>query len=102
MELKLEGNSDRFRIVVSGEIVAATGAELRQAAIEAGERRPARLAIDLAGVSFIDTSGIGMLIGLRSHLKGRGVELALENVSARVRQVLQSMRLLPVFGLPED
>lgn len=102
MELKLEGNAEQFRVRVAGEIVAATCAEFRQAVLEAGERRPARLVVDLEGVSFVDTSGIGVLIGLRSHLKGRGVALAVENVSPRVRTVLRSMRLLAVFGLPED
>jgi len=102
LELKLEGNAEQFRVRVAGEIVAATCGELRQAVLEAGDRRPARLVVDLEGVTFVDTSGIGVLIGLRSHLKGKGVVLAIENATPRVHGVFKSMRLLQVFGLPED
>ncbi len=102
MELVLEGNSELLTICIVGEVVAATCGELRQFVMEASERRPPRLILDLAEVPFMDTSGIGVLIGLRSHLKGKGVALELARPGERILSVLRSMKLDVVFGLPVE
>lgn len=102
MELVVEGNSELIRVRVIGEVVAATCTELRQAVIDAAERGPARLVLDLAEVPFMDTSGIGVLIGLRAHLKGKGVAMELASPTERILGVLRSMKLDLVFGLPPE
>ena len=43
-----------------------------------------------------------VLVGLRAHLRSKGLGIEIASPSPRVRQVLQMMRLLPVFGLSDD
>jgi anti-sigma B factor antagonist len=60
------------------------------------------LAVNLAGVSFLDSSGVGSLVRTFSTLKERGGEFRLFGASKQVGQILRMVRLDKVLGLAED
>ena len=47
-----------------------------------------RLECDLAGVSFVDSSGLGLLLALRERAHDRGIAMTVVSVSAPVRRIL--------------
>jgi anti-anti-sigma factor len=47
-----------------------------------------RLECDLAGVSFVDSSGLGLLLTMRERAHDRGIAMAVVSVSAPVRRIL--------------
>jgi anti-anti-sigma factor len=49
-----------------------------------------RLDCDLAGVSFVDSSGLGLLLALRERAHDRGIAMAIVSVSAPVRRILDT------------
>lgn len=102
MELVLEGNSEELKVRVIGEIVAAGCNNLRTTVMESASKEPDSVVINLNEVPFIDTSGIGVLVGLRAHLKSKQIDLKLEAPSEKVKEVLKMTRLLSVFGLSDD
>ncbi|CAN5346416.1 anti-sigma factor antagonist BldG [soil metagenome] len=99
MDFKVEGNNERLVVRVSGEVTAASSAELRQAVQELSARKPQAIVLDLTDMPFIDTSGLGVLVGLRSHLKRQGTALSVENPQARVLQVFRLTQLSRIFGM---
>jgi len=75
-----------------------------------GEINPLRLAVhaqsnvdlvvlNLAQVSMIDASGLGILLELRQWSSERGIELRLIEVGAPVRHILEITRLDTVFEI---
>ena len=52
------------------------------------ERRPQRLILDLSGVSFMDSSGLGLIMGRYSVMKELGGEMAVWNPSPETRAIL--------------
>ncbi|GGB00775.1 STAS domain-containing protein [Allosediminivita pacifica] len=56
-----------------------------------------RLVIDLTGVSFIDSSGIGALVGLLKRVGARG-EVVLCGLSGNVQQMFKITRMDRVFS----
>jgi anti-anti-sigma factor len=60
----------------------------------------AALNLDLSGVTFIDSSGIGLLIVASTHALLRGVELTLEHASPVVCVALERTGLAERFNLP--
>ena len=48
-----------------------------------------RLECDLAGVSFVDSSGLGLLLAMRERAQQRGIAMAIVSVSARVQRILE-------------
>ena len=60
------------------------------------------LAINLIGVSFLDSSGVGSLVHTFLTLKKRGGKFKLFAASKQVAQVLRMVRLDQVLGLADD
>lgn len=59
-----------------------------------------RLVIDLSAVKYIDSSGLSVLVYLKGRCDERGVALALDNVPARARTLIDSLGLSTYFELP--
>ncbi|WP_395741429.1 STAS domain-containing protein [Prosthecobacter sp.] len=58
--------------------------------------------IDLSGTSFIDSSGLGVLLTLNKNLRARGASLKLLNPSSPVCQLIELTRLHRVFEIIHD
>jgi anti-anti-sigma factor len=56
-----------------------------------------RIVLDLQDLTYLDSSGIGTLVRLYVSARSAKCELALANISARVRQVLGITNLLSVL-----
>ena len=74
---------------VRGEIDHHTAASIRQG-IDATlfEKRPAKLILDLSAVSFMDSSGLGLIMGRYSVMKELGGEMVVWNPSTETRAIL--------------
>ena len=55
--------------------------------------------VDLAYVTFLDSSGVHTLMQARTHALERGISFRLESVPDQARQVLETCDLLGLFGL---
>lgn len=58
-----------------------------------------RAEVDLGGVKFIDSSGIGLLLSIYRKLPQDGAEVTLKNVDPAVQSVLELLRLHRIFKL---
>ena len=79
-------------IVAAGSLDLATADELRRAA---GALRPGTswVLVDLRGVDFIDSSGLGTLLNLRGELRRRGVRLSVAADDGAVRRAVETTGL---------
>ncbi len=90
---------------VSGDIDLSTLPHLQRALEQALNRKTSRLVIDLRRVSFVDSSGVGALIGAKKKLMTRNGELYVVCGEDHVRRKLGLMRLGNIMQLcssPED
>ena len=85
---------------VEGEIDVATAPQLRAALTALVDGGARRITLDLAEVRFVDSSGLGVLVGALRKLEDRnGGRLRVENVQDSVRKVFEITGLGPMFGL---
>jgi anti-sigma B factor antagonist len=75
-------------VSASGEIDLSTVGDLREAVTEAAQECD-RLRLDLSGVEFIDSTGLGGLLELRSTLRARSVTLEIVAGEGPVRQAVE-------------
>ncbi len=73
--------------------------EMVKAHLEAGENQ---ILLDLAGVRYIDSTGISVLIQIFSAARDTGGALKLIRLTQRVHDVLQITRLSSVFEIYND
>ena len=74
---------------VGGDLDVVGAPELRQAAVTAVAEGARRLAVDLTDLDFIDSFGIGAVVGALKRLRQRGGDLALVCPSPRIRRVFE-------------
>lgn len=91
---------DGYRVVtVSGEVDVATAPRLRDGLESAVGAAPARLVVDLSSVSFIDSTGLGVLIGVSKQADEAGVALRLVIAESRIIKLFEITGLLDLFTI---
>jgi anti-sigma B factor antagonist len=92
---------DRDHVTVlhlSGRLVLEDGdAVFRDVVNALAARDRINLVVNLAEVSYIDSAGIGVLIGRYLSLRRRGGDMKLANLTARSHRVMTITQLLDVF-----
>ncbi len=61
-----------------------------------------RIIINLADVSYIDSSGLGELTSAFTRAKSRGITVKLLNLTKRIDELLQITKLYTVFDVYDD
>ena len=89
--------ADDGTIVVSGDIDIAGGPILE--AVLLRRAADARLVVDLAGVSFMDSCGLRNLLSASRRARRRGSDLVLRNVGAVVWRLLEITGTAGQFAL---
>ena len=75
-------------VTVVGEVDVSNAGELREAVDSALEAAPAEVSVDLAEVSYIDSTGIGVLVGAATRAQEAGVTFSVAHPQANVKRVL--------------
>jgi len=92
------------RIVeLSGKITIGSGdvkiRELIDESLAAGKKN---IVLDLAGVSTIDSSGIGEMVACYTTVTKKGGHLKLLRLSPKINDILQVTQLITVFDVFDD
>jgi anti-sigma B factor antagonist len=56
-----------------------------------------QIVLNLSGVSYIDSGGLGTLVGVYSSARAAGADIKLTGLGQRLRDVLQITKLVTVF-----
>jgi anti-sigma B factor antagonist len=75
-------------VAATGEIDLSNAGDLRSAVTEAADGVE-KLTLDLSGVEFIDSTGLGGLLELRSTLRSQAVTLQISAGEGPVRQAME-------------
>ncbi len=88
---------------LSGRITLGEGSvQLRDAVRDLLSKGQKHILLNLADVSYIDSSGIGELVSAFTTVRNQGGELKLLNLTKKVHDLLQITKLYTVFDVKED
>lgn len=97
--LDVSEHGDWSVVRVAGEIDIATAPALRERLMALTARRSPRVVVDMGDVDFIDSTGLGVLIGVLKRVRSYGGELHLVCDVDRVVRVFEITGLDAVFTL---
>ena len=102
LQQKIDGNV--AIITVDGDITLNKGGDVLlkdkvQSLIQQGQKN---IIIDLGGVSYVDSAGLGQIVHAYATAKNKGGALKLLNVTKRLRDLLVVTKLLTVFDTYDD
>ncbi len=100
-DLKLHVHAvDGFPVFeLSGSLDIATSPTVRAALLDASERGDHRLIVDLSDVEFLDSTGLGALIGAQRRANEMGGELRLVVKEGQIVRLLRITGLLKIFAV---
>jgi anti-sigma B factor antagonist len=75
---------------------------LTDAILHLAEEGYKKVILNLAGVKYVDSSGVGQLVGALTTARGEGVALKLVNPVKQVSDLLRMTKLYTVFDIRED
>jgi anti-anti-sigma factor len=75
----------QFAKTLKGEIAEASGIE--------------SVVMNMQEVGFVDSSGLGMLLGAREAALAKGATMTLDNPNAQLRQLLEITKLSEILGV---
>ena len=92
----LDRDADTVTVALHGEVDVATVDQVRVALADAIAARPRSVVVDMADLSFIDSTGLGALIFGFQRCRDEGIAFRLAHPSRGVRQILMLSGLLEV------
>jgi anti-sigma B factor antagonist len=101
MDLTIARHSrDPFEVIeVTGEIDVYTALRLREAIVGAIDDGHVRLIIDVEKVQFLDSTGLGVLVGALKRVRSDGGSLDIVCTHSRLLKIFEITGLNKVFGL---
>jgi len=103
LEIKERNVGDVVLLDLQGRITIGEGSvQLRDAVgrlLAAGRQR---IVLNLEGVTYVDSSGIGELVSRYTTTKNQGGQLKLLKLTKKIKDLLMITKLLTVFEIHED
>ncbi len=100
LDIKSVDKSGERVLSVTGEVDVSCAAELRGQLTAAADEGLGAV-VDLAGVSYIDSTGIGVLVGAANAARENGRTFAVRNPQPAVRRVLDMLGVAGELGLED-
>ena len=103
MDLGLEVKEQGKYTVLSvlGEVDVYTAPKFREQLIELVAQGKQRIVVDLDAVDFLDSTGLGVLVGGLKRLRSHDGDLLLVCNQSRIRKVFEITGLTKVFSIYE-
>jgi anti-sigma B factor antagonist len=102
MKLKTSVQDNVLILTIKGKVMGGPEASVFQDTIKAEiARGHRRFVFDLGGVDWMNSSGLGILIGGLTTIKNAGGELKLANVTEKIQSLFMITKLVTIFDSHE-
>jgi anti-anti-sigma factor len=87
------------RLHLEGALDAQTGSEARHIFDSVVAARPRRVFVDLAALTILDSTGVGLLVALCKRVRAEGGDVAVVGAVEQPLMVIRLLKLEPMFAL---
>ena len=89
-------------LAVQGEVDVYTAPRLREKLVELATQGKHHIVVDLEGVEFLDSTGLGVLVGGLKRLRSNDGDLVLVCTQHRILKVFEITGLTKVFSIHDS
>ncbi|KAB7704812.1 anti-sigma factor antagonist [Bacillus aerolatus] len=90
------------KVKIVGEIDAYTAPKLRETIFPYAEKKNTKIVIDLSEVSYMDSTGLGVFVGLFKSLNANEGTLQLTGLSERLRRLFDITGLADIMNINSE
>ena len=87
---------------LEGRLDASSAREIKEKVASLSQDNRVNLVIDMGGVDFIDSSGLGTLVSSLRTVNKQGGDIKISALQDQVRSVFELTRLHRIFGIYDD
>jgi anti-anti-sigma factor len=99
----IERSGDTITVTPEGDIGVETTAPMREVLRQVVESHDGdRIDVDMSAVTFLDSTGLGMLVAAHRAAANKGIELRLSEPGPMIRMVLEIANLDGVLVRPAE
>lgn len=103
MKVTYDNENKQLKLQITEEIDHCMAEKIRNKAdFEIQKYMPQKIVMDFDNVSFMDSAGIGMILGRYKTAKLVGGTLNLSNVKPEIKKVLEMSGVLKIIPIIED
>jgi len=84
---------------VTGDIDLERSSDFQQALLIVLDKKPTRVIVNLAGVPYMDSSGVASLVKLLGRARKLNITVALVGLTERVKSIFEITRLDGIFEI---
>ncbi len=88
-----------LRLAIEGALDALTARDVRPIFDQVVSEKPKQVAVDLEGLTLIDSSGVGAIVSLFKRVKAAGGNVVVVGAREQPLAVLKLLKLDRVFGI---
>ncbi|HUU54006.1 MAG TPA: STAS domain-containing protein [Armatimonadota bacterium] len=103
--LKIDARAEGKETAVlslAGEVDVANAAQVRDSALKLISSGVKRLVVDLNATEYMDSTGLGMLVGLLKRMRESGGDVLIAVARPRVKRLFEITGLIQVFRIYDD
>lgn len=103
LDIETRDVGDVAVVTLTGQMLLDDGDLLfRRYIADLVSRGVVKIVVDLGGVTYIDSSGVGMLAAQLKHVRERGGDMRLLHLTGRSQRLFGMMKLMIAFETFED
>lgn len=99
LQINTSSEGGKTVVHVRGDVDMHSSPQLRDGLLSLATQLDNELLIDLGGVSYMDSSGVGTMVFVKRQVERDGGRMVLIGLRARVRSVLEITRLEKFFTI---
>ncbi|MCF6411806.1 STAS domain-containing protein [Pseudalkalibacillus salsuginis] len=86
-------------LVLIGEVDAYTAPKLKETLLEAAQKQGQKIIVNLSGVQYMDSTGLGVFVGALKSSQQSGSTLTLTGMTERVERLFEITGLTEVINI---
>jgi anti-sigma B factor antagonist len=102
LEATVSGDGERARIALRGRIDREGDAALAEASSRAAALGAPVVELDFAGVDYINSTGIALIVGLLAQARARGIDITACGLSDHYREIFEITRLADFMRIADN
>ncbi len=102
MEIGHETINDVEVLKLDGRLDASSAKDIKEMVGSLSRKNRVKLVIDMGGVAFIDSSGLGSLVSSLRTVNKLGGDIKISALQDQVRAIFELTRLHRIFGIYDD
>jgi anti-sigma B factor antagonist len=102
LEIRKEEREQAFVLVLKGEVDVYTAPKLKEELLPLVEKESHEVIIDLSNVEYMDSTGLGVIIGALKTSKTKQGQFKLRNATARLNRLFKITGLAEVMDIKHE